>query len=463
MDSERSFARTNGRISHWYNSIGDAPIWDPLRGDIDVDVAIAGAGYTGLWTAYYLAKARPELRIAIVERRFAGFGASGRNGGWLTDHFSAPPESMGRPQALAMKAAMQRSIDEIIEVAEREGIDADIVKSGILSVARGPAQDERLSQHLEHEKLWGTAAEDIWSLSSSELNDRLRVDGATSGAWFAHGARAQPAKLVLGLAELVAGLGVDIYENTAVESIEPGMMTTDRGRVRAPIVLSCLEGYTGSLAGQKRTLLPLNSAMIVTDPLTTSQWDRIGWSGNELMGDSAHAYCYAQRTADGRIAIGGRGVPYRYRSRIDVDGQPQESTVRSLVSLLHAYFPSLSDIGIAHAWCGVLGVPRDWSSYVRYDAESGFGTAGGYVGNGVTTSNLAGRTLRDLVLSQDTELTALPWVGHEYRRNWEVEPLRWIGTRTVYSLYREADRREQAARLRRNSVYAGIASRIAGR
>jgi len=159
--------------------------------------------------------------------------------------------------------------------------------------------------------------------------------------------------------------------------------------------------------------------------------------------------------------MGGRGVPYRFGSRTDVDGRTQDWTIESLRSTLTTLFPSLAGVSIDHAWCGVLGVPRDWSASVSYDPATGLGHAGGYVGSGLTATNLAGRTLRDLVLGHGTDLTALPWTGHVVRR-WEPEPLRWAGVHALYRLYRAADRREDAG-LARTSRIAQVANLVAGR
>jgi glycine/D-amino acid oxidase-like deaminating enzyme len=257
-------------------------------------------------------------------------------------------------------------------------------------------------------------------------------------------------------------LGVTIHESTTVTAVQPGVAISDRGTVRAPTVLTCLEGFTASLAGHGREWLPLNSAMVVTAPLDGATWARIGWDSPAVLGDEAHAYIYAQRTADGRIAFGGRGVPYRFGSRTDDHGRTQDWTVRQLTELLRAFFPATADTPIDHAWCGVLGVPRDWSPTVRLDRATGLGIAGGYVGNGVSTTNLAGRTLADLVLGVDSELTRLPWVGRTTRR-WEPEPLRWIGAHLVYALYRAADRRETAREDPRPSRLARAADLLSGR
>jgi len=201
--------------------------------------------------------------------------------------------------------------------------------------------------------------------------------------------------------------------------------------------------------------------MIATEPLSERMWQTIGWDGCETVGDLAHGFFYAQRTADGRIAIGGRAVPYRYGSRIDNDGAVADGTIAHLTDVLTTALPQTRGVPIAHGWCGVLAVPRDWSAGVSLDPSTGLGEAGGYVGHGVTATNLAGRTLADLVLKRSTPLTELPWVGHRSRA-WEPEPLRWLGVRGMYTAYKVADRHEQAGRPATSPV-AVVADRIARR
>jgi glycine/D-amino acid oxidase-like deaminating enzyme len=459
-------ARRNGGISYWYRETGIAAPRPPLPGDISADYCIVGGGLTGLWTAWYLKHARPEARVVVLEREFAGFGASGRNGGWLSDHFAGSREAMaashGRDAVLALQRAMQGAVDEVISVCAAEGIDADIVKHGVLSVARSAAQQARLDEQLAQERAWGLGPEDSAALTASQLGERVRISGARGATFSPHCARVQPAKLVTGLAAAVARLGVTIYEDTTVEAIGPGEARTDRGTVRAPVVLRCLEGFTPSLEGERRALLPLNSAMIVTDPLGDERWGEIGWDGAELIGDVAHAYMYAQRTADGRIAIGGRGVPYRYGSRTDHWGITQGRTIASIETILHAMFPATRGVAIDQAWCGVLGVSRDWMPTVAFDRVRGTGSAGGYVGSGLTATNLAARVLSDLVLERDSELTTLPWVRDQAPR-WEPEPLRFIGSNLVYGLYRAADRRESESDTTRDDPRARLADLISGR
>ncbi|TGG89993.1 FAD-dependent oxidoreductase [Natronospirillum operosum] len=434
-----------GDVSFWYQDIDGLPSpRPPLNGDTEADVCIVGAGYTGLWTAYYLKKAKPELDIVMVEAEFAGFGASGRNGGWLTGTFAWNHERYlstgGAAGVRALVDAMGGSVDEIVRVAEAEGINADIHRTSELLVATNPGQLVRLKEEIQQRRQWGEA-ERIRELNAQEVKARVQIPGALGAMEIGNVARIQPAKLVQGLAKVVEQLGVRIAEGTRVTRLQSGRAITDRGTVQASIILRATEGFTATLGGSKRDWLPLNSAQIVTEPLPEEVWAQIGWEGREIVGDFANAYCYCQRTREGRIAVGSRGLPYRLGSGIDHRGTPDSVTIRNLMQILQRHFPAASNARIDHAWCGVLGVPRDRCATVGLDPKTGIGWAGGYVGVGVSTSNLAGRTLCDLTLGRDTDLTRLPWVNRRVRR-WEPEPLRWLGVRGMYVLLNAADRQE---------------------
>jgi glycine/D-amino acid oxidase-like deaminating enzyme len=436
-------------VSFWWDDLGGPPSpRPPLPGDTSCDVAIVGAGYTGLWTAYYLAKADPSVRIVVLESRHAGYGASGRNGGWLSAEIAFPHHE-------GLKQAMIESIDEVLRVCATEGIDAGAVKSGCLRVAVTPAQEARLRAPAAGDADWRL-------LEPAELADRVRVAGARAAAFTPHCARIQPAALVTGLAQAAERAGVTIHEQTQVTEISPGAVRTSLGTVRAKAVVRATEGFTALLPGQSRRWLPMNSSMIVTEPLPPEVRARIGWEGAETMSDCAHAYVYLQRTADGRIAIGGRGNPYAYGNGFDPSGHTPDSTVAALTLMLRRLFPDAADVPIARAWSGVLGVPRDWRAGVGFDRATGLGWAGGYVGNGVTTTNLAGRTLAALIAGVESPLTGLPWVDHVSRR-WEPEPLRWLGVQGMYAAYRYADRVETERSMPRSSLVSQVADRVSGR
>ena len=471
-------AEHNGDVSFWWRARDGFPPRRPsLPGPLAADVCIVGAGFTGLWTAYYLKQSQPGLRVVVLEAAFAGFGASGRNGGWLTsalpgsrDRYARGPG--GRDAVLDLQRQLRETVDEVARVCAAEGIDADLVKGGELAVATTPAQLGRLRQELLADREWGLGEQDVQYLGPDELAGRVRVAGGLGALYSPDCARIQPAKLVAGLADAVQRSGVEIYEATPVTRIVPGsagsgtvpdtgpLVCTVFGDVTARFVLRATEGFTARMPGQRRVLLPMNSSMIVTEPLSAAAWRQIGWEGRETIGDSAHVYMYAQRTEDGRIAIGGRGVPYRFGSTLDHRGATQPETIDTLGRILRRLFPAASEARIDHAWCGVLGVPRDWCATVTLDRGSGLGAAGGYTGHGVAASCLAGHTLADLVAGDQTPRTALPWVGHR-ARSWEPEPLRWTGVQGLYALYRAADHAEDHGS-ERTSPLARIGDRISG-
>jgi glycine/D-amino acid oxidase-like deaminating enzyme len=436
-----------GELGFWWRSLGGPPAArDPLAGPTEADVAIVGGGYTGLWTAYYLKRADPSLRIVLLERDTVGFGASGRNGGWVTGSFSGPARVYerrgGRDGYLALQRQMFATVDEVGRFLAEHELEADFVKGGHLTVALNPAQAGRVRDAAAISRERGLGEEDLRELSTAQLASRLALAGARGATFSPHAARVHPAKLLRGLAAVVERLGVIVHERTPVSEIEPREAFTPAGKVSARWIVRATEGYTASLRGLRRALVPMNSSMIITEPLPPAAWEEIGWGGREVLSDAAHVYVYLQRTEDGRIAIGGRGVPYRYGSRTDGRGQTARATVQGLQAKLLAMFPAASGVALDHAWSGVLGVPRDWCMSVDADPAGGLAWAGGYVGQGVAAANLAGRTLRDLVLGERSELTALPWVGRRPRA-WEPEPLRWGAIHGVYSLYRQADRCEQ--------------------
>jgi glycine/D-amino acid oxidase-like deaminating enzyme len=454
-----------GHISFWFDDIGGLPARrPPLNGDTTADICIIGAGYTGLWTAHYLNVARPDLSVLIVEKEFTGFGASGRNGGWLTggfawNHARYLPKG-GDSGVRAMVQAMNGTVAEVIRVASEQGIDADILPTDELMVATRPAQLARMRAEIANRLHWGEGADRISELGTADVRARIAIPGALGAMRVAGVARLQPAKLVRGIALTVERRGVRIAEGTTVTAIAPGLVTTDRGRIRAGTILRATEGFTATLPGLRRDWLPLNSAQIVTVPLPPDIWERIGWQGHEIVGDFANAYCYCQRTREGRIAVGARGIPYRFASRLDDQGTPDPETIRRLTAILHRHFPAARDAPIDHAWCGVLAVPRDWCATVGFDPATRIGFAGGYVGVGLSTSNLAGRTLADLALGQDTALTRLPWVNRPVRK-WEPEPLRWLGVRGMYALYAAADWAEASGGP--PSRLAALGNRLTGR
>jgi glycine/D-amino acid oxidase-like deaminating enzyme len=440
-------ARIRERSLWWDTMPGPIVPRAPLPGDVDCDVAIVGAGMTGLWTAYCLLDADPSLRVVVLERDVAGFGASGRNGGWVSAGIAASHDvwakAKGDDAVRRAERATWEAVDWIGERIAAEGIDCGFVKGGILSVARNAAQEERIRAHVESDRRWGWGEQDVRVLSRAEVHERVRIPDARLGYFTPHGARVNPARLARGIADAVERKGGTIHEQTAAVYIEPGRVVTARGDVRARHVIRATEAFTVQFKHQARTYLPLYSLMIATEPLPQTVWDELGWSGCETISDAHHLFFYAQRTADDRIAIGGRGAPYALGSPIDPGFERNDAVRERLVRTVLSAFPAARDATITHHWGGALGVPRDWTMSVTYDARSGLGFAGGYSGHGVAATSLSGRTLADLILGRATEMTTMPWVNHPLRP-WEPEPLRWIASRAIVQIMGQSDRIEDA-------------------
>ncbi len=437
------------RLSLWWDGLpGPLQVRPALDGDTRADVAIVGGGLTGLWTAYYLSEADPSLSIAVLERDVAGFGASGRNGGWCSALFSVSEASLdkrcGPGSGRAQRLAMQATVREVGRVVATEGIDCGFHQGGTVVLARTPAQLERTHVEVAEARARGIDEGDLAFLSPAEARDRIGATDVLGGTFTPHCAAVDPARLVRGLADVVEHRGVRIYEQTEVVAIAPGVVTTARGTIRARTVVRATEGYTRTLAGHDRDVIPVYSLMIATEPLPDSFWADHGLADRETFADHRHLVIYGQRTRDGRLAFGGRGAPYHFGSTIspeyDHDDEVHEALRRTLVEL----FPELSGAAITHRWGGPLGITRDWFSSVGMDPATRMAWAGGYVGDGLSTTNLAGRTLRDLIIGDATGLTGLPWVNHRSRR-WEPEPFRYVGINAGLRLAGSADRAEDRA------------------
>ena len=439
--------RLAGPDSLWRDTArAEPPVPDPLPGDQQADVAIVGAGYTGLWTAYYLARADPSLRIVVLEKEHVGFGASGRNGGWCSAIFPATLRKVAsrssRDAAARMQRAMNDTVAEVGRVVAAEGIECGFHQGGYASVARNDAQWARAQAEVAGWREWGFDDDQLRLLEASEAVSRVRATHVLGGTFTPHCAALQPYELVLGLAAAVRRRGVTVHEHTTVLRIAPGVVTTDRGVVRAEVVVRGTEGFTPTLPGAHRDLVPMYSLMVATEPIADADWTQLGLADRETFSDKRHLRIYGQRTPDGRIAFGGRGAPYHWGSAVRPEFDVDDRVHRMLRRILVDLFPELDGVGFTHAWGGNLGIPRDWYPSVRFDRATGLATAGGYVGDGVATANLAGRTLRDAILGvSGSPLLDLPWVDRTSPR-WEVEPLRWMGVNAVTALFAVADRTE---------------------
>lgn len=427
-------------ISLWMNQLDEDLAPRPsLHGSLEVDVAIVGAGYTGLWTAYYLKCHAPALKIAIVEAETAGFGASGRNGGWLMGALLGEDRLVGHlpePRRRESWDLLHGIPDEVGRVLEREGIDCDYRKGGSLyCAARYPEQERRLRQYLASLRDEGLGEADYRWLSVGELDEQLRIPGALGAIYTPHCATIHPAKLARGLARAVERLGVQVFEKSRVSHWQPGLLRTEQGSVKAHWIVPAVEGYAATLPPLGNYQLPVQSLMVATEPLPESVWKQIGLEHGQSFSEFSRQVTYGQRTLDNRLAFGARGG-YRFGGKLRTDFSLNDDEVGLRRYLFGELFPQLKDVRITHTWGGNLGMSRRFHPHMLIDRRNGIALSGGYGGEGVGATNLGGRTLADLILGRESVETRQPWVIHDRApsdalRAWEPEPCRWLGYNAI--------------------------------
>ncbi len=440
-------------------SVPANPVWGPPRdptgfphpeSDFDVDVLIIGAGFSGLWSAIHLTSLDPTLSIAVIDAASPGFGASGRNGGWCSALMPMSLEAIAKSSSIddarRMQLQMNTTVDEIGDFIRRFAIDCGWEKGGSLHSATNPAHLQRLKDEVQSYRAFGFGDEQISLLDQAEATDRINAVGTCGASYTPHCAVVNPLSLVNGILAECLSRGVRIYSRSRALSIAPHVVeiATPNRRIRATArwIVRATEGFTRTLARHRRMLAPIYSFMIATEPLPDSAWAEIGWKRRETFADARHMIIYAQRTADNRIAFGGRGAPYKWASGVSPTFDTNRTVHAMLESTMHELFPVTREARITHKWGGPLGLPRDWFSGVTFDNASGLITVGGYVGDGVALSHLAAQTAAHLITGTDSEITRLPWVGHVSPR-WEPEPFRWIGINSLLRVPALADARER--------------------
>jgi glycine/D-amino acid oxidase-like deaminating enzyme len=459
-----------------WNATWTRPQVAPVDLPHEADVVIVGGGYTGLWTAFSLVTNDPATRVVVIERHQVGFGASGRNGGWCSALFPLGLDDLARQHGRDAAVALQRAMFDAVESVGRFAANVDTASGGgdglfhpggTLTLARSDRQLASIRREASSARRFGIGEDDIRLLDAAEANAMCAATGVRGGIFSPHCAAVHPLRLVSAMAAACRDHGVTIVEGTDVTDITPATATTparvhtSRGDVTAEVVVLATEAFTTQLPGHRRDCLPLYSMMIGSEPIPDERWAEIGLDDRPTFADARHAVIYGQRTADGRLAFGGRGAPYHFGSTIDPVHDTDEEVRRRLVATVADLFPSLADVQFPFHWGGPLAVPRDWHPHVRFDRATGIASAGGYVGDGVATANLAGRALADLILGRDTELTRLPIVGHRLRR-WEPEPLRWAGIRLVALAARRADDADAAGRPRAAAVWDRVYTTFRG-
>ena len=307
-------------------------------------MVIVGGGFTGLWTAHYLLLADPALDVVVLEAEHVGFGASGRNGGWVSALWPVGPEVLarrrGRQAARRWSRSCSNTVDEVGRATESAGIDCGFRKGGALGLARSDAQVTGRRAEVAHAEQWAHGHPLARRHGGDGTDGRTcRVQGAT---FTPHCARVHPSRLVDGLAATVRSQGAQLHEGVRVSTIEPGRVVLRDGRqVAARHVIRATEAWTPTLPGHRRTVAPVYSLMVATEPLSAAQWETIGLAEREVFSDHRHVIIYGQRTVDDRLAFGGRGAPYHFGSRIKPEFDHEATVFADLRATLTDLLPQV--------------------------------------------------------------------------------------------------------------------------
>ena len=434
-------------MSLWW-SLVDHPIFTPGNLDRPWDVVIVGGGFSGLWTAHHLKEWEPTLRIAILERNLVGSGASGRNGGWVSALYPIEDHKLLKHSTedsiRALHSQLRNTIDDIGSFAKKEKFDCGFTKGGSLTIARNEGQLQRLTSHLEPEYAL---------LDARETKSRIHMNGALGSTFTPHCAAINPAALVAELARSLERRGVSIFENTQGLISSRNSVSVAGNVLESTFIVRATEAYHEGTRDQ----VPIYSLMIATAPLPAEVFAEIGIGHRETFAEASHLVTYAQRTADGRLAIGGRGAPYTWGSLRKDSSEHHRRDHQRLRAMARDWFPVLAKYEFAYSWGGAVGVTRDWAPYVR--VSENYGDMGGYAGDGVALSYLAGGAMADLILQKETDRSQLPFVGWKSPQ-WEPEPLRWLAINAAIRLSGLADKEEK--RTRRPSGIMKILSSITG-
>nr|WP_297459953.1 FAD-binding oxidoreductase [uncultured Halomonas sp.] len=432
------------QANFWSSTVTERATPRPrLEARIQADIAIVGAGFTGLWTAYYLKRLAPALDIVVLEAERVGHGASGRNGGWVVGNLAGLERHIGGLPLAARRKCCQvlaDNVDEIGAALSREGIQADFNKGGaIYAAARYPDQVAIQRDYLKHLHELGHDEADCHWLDAEQLAQKIRFRDGYGGIHHRQVATVNPRKLVTGLAEIVERLGVTIHEGSSATALDRHKVSTHGGGVEAPTIVCATEGYADRFHDFKRHVIPVQSLVIATEPLPDALWQEIGMAERPAFADASRLINYGHRSADGRIVFGARGT-YRLGARPRHDMAITQDDIRMRRDLLVDLFPALEGVRIDYGWGGSLGLSRNFRPHAILDRASGLATAGGYAGEGVAASHLFGRTLADLILKRDTELARMPWAfthasHHQLIKRWEPEPLRWLAAQAITYSY----------------------------
>jgi glycine/D-amino acid oxidase-like deaminating enzyme len=407
----------------------------PLQGRQEVDVAIVGGGFTGLWTALALSERSPNLRIALIEAKRCGSGASGKNGGKVHGYWASlgsMADNLGADGALAVARAGTRAQDGMRAFAQSPGVDVWWRESGNMRVATVPAQEARLDRYIAAAQRLG-APDTAVRLSVQEVRARCDSSAFRSGVYFPEGANVHPARLARALRKAVLARGVTIYEHTPMSGVEPGQpnrVSTPNGELLARDVVLATNAALATHPAIKAHLCVFSSyaCMSESDPQAI---ERQGWRTEDGLADMRMFLHYFRKTTDGRILMGSGSGPIAYGGRADDPAMTGDlASAQRAVSGLRRLLPAMAQTGIARVWGGAIDMTSDRLPFFRTLPGTRVHYGCGYSGHGVNPTYIGGQCLASLVLGVKDEWSTLPLCTRELP-SFPPEPWRTLGGRAI--------------------------------
>jgi glycine/D-amino acid oxidase-like deaminating enzyme len=450
-------ADTDARITRSYADAARVPFWldqpgapEPraaLQGDGAADLAIVGGGFTGLWAALQAKEEDPARDVVLLERDSIAFGASGRNGGFCDSTLThGLPNGIERfPGEIgAIEAQAAENFRGMAETIERHAIDCDWrTDGGEMLVAREPHEVAWCSEAGELLRRYGYEAE---VLDRDAVVAEVRSPTYLAGVWKQSGvAMLDPARLAWGLKRTLLRLGVRIHEGTEVTAMRTrgaGLeLTTPGGVVSARRAILATNGFPPLVRAIRRYVVPVYDHVLMTEPLSSAQWDSVGWRRRQGLADMGNRFHYYRVSQDGRILWGGYDANYHWGNGVRPALEQRESTFALLAEHFFETFPQLEGIRFTHRWGGVIDTCSRFSVMFGTALEGRATYAVGYTGMGVGATRFGARTALDLVDGRDTERTRLEMVRSKPIA-FPPEPLRWAGIRLTTRALARADRRQ---------------------
>jgi len=439
---------------YWLATRRDTTASSQLEGDKNCDIAIVGAGFTGLWTAHFLKQLDSKLDICVVEQGVAGYGASGRNAGIISpciDHSHALAIAhFGRDEAATMAKLGLENIEELAQFAD----DCDFEKSGQLQIALTPKHIEDCRANIEVANTLGLPGYRMLSLDEvqKEINSPLYL-----GASFVPGGgNINPIKLVEKLKHELIQLGTRLFERSTVTGIDNGTVGTAKGTIKARQIVLATDAYTHHLFPQLLLrFIPLYDYILVSEPLTSSQKDAIGWRNRQGCVDGRTFFNYYRLTADDRILWGTSEAQYYAPNRVDESCDHSEHHYKTLKSSFARHFPQLAELQFPYEWGGPIASTTRLTPFFG-TLDSGRITYGlGYTGHGIGSTRIAGRILAHMVLRKPSPLLNLALVKKK-PFPYPPEPLRSLSVNMVTSSLRQVDEGKDPSMLLRMLDALGI-------